>query len=259
MLGVIYLAVCVLLYASQDQLLYHPVGRGVDTPHAVLASGGEQIVVSHNGRTGTDRAVLYLGGNAEDVSAAVAQLSQIFPGDHVAAMHYRGYGGSTGAPREAALVADATALYDQLARTHLHITLVGRSLGSGVAVQVAAARQPQRLVLVTPYDSIANVALQRFPIVPVHWLLRDHYDSARVAPSLRVPTTLVIAEHDEVIATSHSDRLAQHFSPGVAQVVRLPDVGHNTVSMAPGYAAALAGQAADQAQGAEAGAAAVRD
>ena len=235
-----YGALCALLFVLQRSFIYYPVPRTVNTPVLTLVHQGEQILVAHNG-VASDRAALYFGGNAEDVSTAVAALTRIFPGTAVYAMHYRSYGGSTGQPTEAALVADALALFDQIAPANPHITLVGRSLGSGVAAQVAAARAPQRLVLVTPYDSIAALAAKQFPYVPVRWLLRDRFDSVERAGQLRVPTTLVIAGRDQVIPPAHSERLASAFAPGVANVVRLTNAGHNDVSSAPGYAEALAG------------------
>lgn len=237
-----YAVLCGLLFALQRSFIYYPVPRTVNTPLLTLANQGEQILVAHNGVAST-RAVLYFGGNAEDVSATIAELARIFPGTAIYAMHYRGYGGSSGQPTEAGLVADALALFDKTARTHTHITLVGRSLGSGVAVQVAAARTAQRLVLVTPYDSIAALAAKQFPYVPVRWLLRDRFDSVQRVGQLRVPTTLVIAERDQVIPSAHADRLASAFPPGVAQLARLSEADHNDVSSAPGYAEALGGRA----------------
>jgi pimeloyl-ACP methyl ester carboxylesterase len=73
-------------------------------------------------------------------------------------LHYPGYGGAAGRPSETALVADALALFDQVAARHPRVTVIGRSLGSGVAIQVASARPVERLVLVTPYDSLMEIA-----------------------------------------------------------------------------------------------------
>lgn len=235
-----YAALCAWLFVVQRSLIYHPVPRSAAVPVMEFQHQGQRIAVSHNG-VASDRAVLYFGGNAEDVSVAAPALTQIFPGAAVYAVHYRGYGGSTGQASEAALVADGVALHAELACRHPHITLIGRSLGSGVAVQAAAAHAPQRLVLVTPYDSIAALAAQQFPYVPVRWLLTDRFDSLRRVGALRVPTTVVIAQHDEVIPAANAERLAAAFSPGVATVVRLAGAGHNTVSAVPGYAEALAG------------------
>lgn len=238
--GAVYLAVGALLYLSQDSFIYYPTGRAIDAPLATLRRGDAEVLVSTRAATG-EHAVLYFGGNAEDVSRAVAPLADAFPGAAIHAVHYRGYGGSGGRPSEQALVADGVALLRQVRQAHPRVTVVGRSLGSGVAVQVAASGPVERLVLVTPFNSIAELAADQFPLFPTRLLLRDRYESWRYARRLRVPTTIIVAADDRVIPTWSSLKLAEAFPPGVAEVVMVPDAGHNDVSTAPGYAAALGG------------------
>src|SRR5690606_2752171 len=120
----------------------------------------------------SSRAVLYFGGNAEDVSRSIALLSRAFPGAAIYAIHYRSYGGSSGTPSESSLVADAMGLFNRVAETHPLITIVGRSLGTGIAIQVAASRQIERLVLVTPFNSMAELAAEHFKLFPVQLILR---------------------------------------------------------------------------------------
>lgn len=239
-IAAIYLSVCGLLYWSQRAYLYHPVPRHADVPSFVLKRGDADVVVSTNG-IDHPRAVLYFGGNGEDVSQVVAPIARAFPGRSVYAMHYRGYGGSSGTPSERALVADASRLFEQVATTHAGIVVVGRSLGSGIAIQVAAAHQAERLVLVTPYDSIVELAADLFPLVPVGLLLQDRYESWRYASRIRVPTTLIVAGRDQVIPNASSMKLARRFAPGIANVVEFPRAGHDDVSGFRGYAEALAG------------------
>jgi len=234
-----WLGWCALLYFRQDALMYYPTPAHADArPTLQLDADGARVLVSVHQAPG-QRAVLYFGGNAEDVARSLPQLAGIFPGRAVYALHYRGYGGSTGTPSERALVADGTQLFDTVYRTHADVTLVGRSLGSGVAIQVAAARPAMRLVLVTPYDSIAGVAAEAFPAVPVRWLLRDSYDSDRFAPRITVPATLVAAGRDTVVPPAHARRLLATFRPGLATLTVIPGVGHDDISADPRYAAAL--------------------
>jgi pimeloyl-ACP methyl ester carboxylesterase len=90
-------------------------------------------------------------------------------------------------------------------------------------------------VLVTPYDSLQDIAAAQFPIFPVRWLLADKYESGRYAPLVTAPTTLIAAEHDEVIPRWSTDSLHARFAQGVARFVVLPGTGHNTISMNPLY------------------------
>lgn len=131
-------------------------------------------------------------------------------------MHYRGYGGSSGKPSEQALVADALALFDQLQSKYSDITVLGRSLGSGVAVQLAAQRKVTQLLLITPFDSLSALAQRQFPFFPVKWLLKDTYNSVAYAPDINSPTLILLAEQDEIIGRAHSEALYQAFAPGIA-------------------------------------------
>jgi pimeloyl-ACP methyl ester carboxylesterase len=190
-------------------------------------------------------AVLYFGGNAEAVTYSLPELDAAFPTHALYLMHYRGYGGSGGRPSEAALVADAHALLDRVrvAQRGGDIVVVGRSLGSGVAVQLAAGRPRDigRVVLVTPYDSLVALAARFYPVFPVRWLLRDRYDSARHAPQIDAPTLLIAAEHDEVIPREHAEALAARFRAGLATLRVVDGVGHNDISQSPEYMRLLRG------------------
>ena len=156
-------------------------------------------------------------------------------------MHYRGYGGSSGKPSEAALVADALALFDKVNTEHQNITVVGRSLGSGVAVHLASLRPVARLILVTPYDSLQDLAARQFPYFPVRWLLRDKFESWRYAPLISVPTLIVAAEHDDVIPRTSTETLYKRFRAGVASFKVVTGTGHNSISESPEYLPLLRG------------------
>jgi hypothetical protein len=195
---------------------------------------GAILRVSHLERAGPG-AVIWFGGNADDVASSMPVIAAAFPGRSIFAMHYRGYGGSSGAPSEAALRADALALHDRVALTHPDIVVVGRSLGSGVAIGLAAKRPVARLVLVTPYDSLEALARRQFPMFPVSWLLQDKYESWRYAPGLRLPVLLLAAEHDDVVPRASTDLLATRFAPGIATFHVLSGTSHNTILDPPAF------------------------
>ena len=153
---------------------------------------------------------IYFGGNAEEVSG-MATLAGRFPGWALLAVNYRGYGGNAGDPSEQALVADALAIYDWAAKHEdvnpTRIALIGRSLGSGVAVQLAAARPVRAVVLMTPFDSLRAVAQYHYPLVPVGILLRHNFDSMARAPDITAPLLVVAAERDSIVPPVHARRL----------------------------------------------------
>ena len=235
-----YLALCTGLYLMQQSMMYYPQPAASDTPWIGLPGSDAQVRVAVHEDSGAE-AVVYFGGNAEDVSRTLPELRQAFPGRALYLLHYRGYGGSAGEPGEVALARDALALFDLAQARHAQVDLIGRSLGSGLAVRVASQRPVRRLVLVTPYDSLQEIAADLYPWMPVRWLLRDKYESWRYAPRVRAPTVLIEAEHDQVIPRASTRQLLGRFAPGVAQLVVVPGADHNSVSDDPRYPGLLRG------------------
>ncbi|QNH16845.1 alpha/beta hydrolase [Xanthomonas sp. SS] len=239
---VAYLVVCALLYLGQRELLYFPQATRVAAAQTdfvlqrspVLRLRGWQV------NPGRDKVLLYFGGNAEDLRQARAQLAPLLPDYSVYLLAYRGYGASDGTPNEAALIGDALALYDYVRTTQpqAEIAVLGRSLGSGVASQLAARRPLARLVLVTPFDSLASAAQAHYPWAPVRWLLRDRYDSANALRAYRGPLLVLRAGRDQVVPAASTQRLLDSLAQ-TPTVVAMPRAGHDDISADPRYAQAL--------------------
>jgi hypothetical protein len=104
---------------------------------------------------------------------------------------------------------------------------------------MASVRPVERLVLVTPFDSLGDVAAHHLPYVPVRWLLRDKYESWRYAPDVTAPTRIIVAGDDEVVPRATTDRLRTRFEDGIVSWVVVPGVGHNSISDSPDYLALL--------------------
>ncbi len=186
--------------------------------------------------------VIYFGGNAEDAVAGTPNAARVYGERAVLIVNYRGYGASGGRPGEAAIVADALALYDWAAgRADLdtaRIAVHGRSLGSGVAVQVAAARPVRCVVLTTPFDSAREVAAAVYPWLPVRMLMRHPFDSLARAPQVKAPALMLVGEADTLIRPPHSRRLAAAWG-GPVDLVAYPGFGHNDIDLNPRYDAAV--------------------
>lgn len=151
--------------------------------------------------------IIYFGGNAEEVSWMAAGADK-FPGWSLALINYRGYGFSEGKPTQDNLFADSKLIYDYFAqRSDIDknkIVVLGRSLGSGIAVYLAAQRSLKAAVLVSPYDSVLHIAQTEFFFAPVSFLLRHPFDSLSYAPAIKIPLLCLVAQGDSTIPVRHS-------------------------------------------------------
>lgn len=237
-----------VVYLAQDALIFHPQAIP-EARRAEIAQRHPQVTDMFPATADGTRVhawyvksglpvILYFGGNGEEVSWMIEAVASEAPGASWLLMDYRGYGLSKGSPSEQALVADALALYDHAVRLpgvdSNRIYAFGRSLGSGVAVALAAQRRLAGLILATPYDSLVAVAKRYYWYVPVGWLLKHRFDSLALAPQLKTPLLCLIAGRDEVIPAEHAERLYAAWG-GQKTKSRLEEAGHNTTDAHPRF------------------------
>jgi hypothetical protein len=241
LLALIYAGLCDLLYWQQRSLIYFPQATGSDAAHTDIALERPGAVlrgwIVNPGQT---NALVYFGGNAERIELARDSFRRWLPDTTVYLVAYRGYGASDGSPAEKPILADALAVFDQASARHHggQVAVAGRSLGSGVASYVASQRTVRQLILITPFDSLADVAQTHYPVFPVRWLLRDRYESFRYLPGHQGQLLVMRAGRDSVIPARHTDRLLATFS-GRAQVIDFPEDDHDSLSARARYWSAL--------------------
>jgi len=227
---IFYVGIAALLFVMQRKMIYYPTAKNNHPydEHTFDFDGAKIKVVALNADNA--EAILYFGGNAEPVEYNTPLFENIFTEHAVFLMKYRGYGGSTGKPSEEKIYADALRIFDDLDNKYSKVSVIGRSLGSGVATYVAAQRNVHKLVLITPFDSIQALAQKAFPIYPMSLLLKDKHNSIGRADSINAITLLLIAENDEVIGKNHSDALFRAFKRKPPKMIVINNVGHNTIS-----------------------------
>lgn len=153
-------------------------------------------------------------------------------------VNYRGYGLSGGVPSEHAVVEDAKRIFDYAAARPdvdpLRIVVLGRSLGSYVAVTLASSRPLAGAILATPFDSISAVAEERYPYLPMGLIVGGRYDAAAIAPTIRTPALFLIAASDDVTPPEHGKALARAWG-GPKSLFMLADTGHRGVEWRADY------------------------
>lgn len=228
------------LFLLQERMLFHPRPGPQSVPGAqsvfIDAPDGTRLHAWHVKATPGAPLVLYFGGNAEQVSWMVAEARHRAPDTAWLLVDYRGYGSSGGSPSEKALIADAQLWFDEAEKKFepKKLFLFGRSLGSGVAVQLAAARKVDGVILVAPYDSMVEVGRHHYPFLPVRWLLKHRFESVNHAPSIAAPLLCLVAQNDEVIPVVRSKRLYDAWR-GPKRWVELLGAGHNSTDGAPEF------------------------
>jgi uncharacterized protein len=248
-IGVVLAAVLgipLLMYLAQERLIFFPqpmaearreqiAQRSPEVESVFLQSAdGKRLHAWHVKAAEGAPLVLYFGGNAEDVSWMIDEVRRRSPGVGWLLTDYRGYGASDGAPSEQALVADALLWYEHATGSLRagRIFAFGRSLGSGVAVRLASERPLAGVILIAPFDSLAEVAKHYYPFLPVRLLLRHSFDSVSLAPEISAPLLCLVATADEIIPAVRSRRLYEAWG-GAKAWVALEGARHNSTDGSP--------------------------
>ncbi len=216
-----------------------PVNAGVQAQSFELRSDGLRLrgwVVN----PGKQDSLIYFGGNGEAIEHNVNPFKRILPDVTVYLLPYRSYGGNPGEVTEANLYRDALNLYDQTRSHHGRVSVMGRSLGTGVATYLASQRKVDKLLLVTPYDSMINIAQTQYPAFPASWILKDRYESWRRASEINSDVLVMIAGNDEIIPLGNTMNLVSHFRQK-PKVLVLEGESHNSISDSAQYDQVIAG------------------
>jgi len=231
-----YVGVLAALYLAQRSFIYPVPTTMRTTPkaagfaqaeeHVLTTADGERVIVWHVAPRPGRHVVIYFPGNGDTLALSTPRLKEITAdGTGLVALSYRGYAGSSGTPSEQGLLSDAAVAYaftEALCEPG-QIVLWGFSLGTGVAVALAAERQVGALILEAPYTSIADVAAAAFPFLPARYLVKDSFHSdtriARVAAPLLImhggrDATIPIVFGERLFALAHEPKLFVRFEAG---------------------------------------------
>src|SRR6266478_2531849 len=236
-----YLSGLVVLFFAQRAFIF-PIPQTVRTTpqaagfaqaeeHVLTTADGEKVIVWHVPAKPGHPVILYFHGNGDFLAGFFGRFRDIIAdGTGVVALSYRGYAGSSGQPSERGLLLDAAAAYAFTSARYSadRIVVWGFSLGTGVAVALAAEQPVGKLILEAPYTSIADVAASAFWFVPVRLVMRDQFRSDGRIARVRAPLLVMHGERDATIPISFGERLfALAHEP--KRFVRFPSGEHNNL------------------------------
>lgn len=240
----VFMLVSIFLYLMQDRMIFLP--PGIDKPAyakfnnqelrlktSVSDIHGWQVVTGKD----SQKSILYFGGNAEDAVYMNYEAVR-FNARQILSLNYPGYGESSSVPSQENLYQSALEIYDSLLDKKIieadKLIIMGRSLGSSVAAYVAAHRPVAGLILITPFDSMENVAVHHYKIFPVRLLLKHQFPTVEYLPGHNGPLLVVAAANDEIISQENFKNLESVLHSN-AKVIRYEGVGHNTIQSHMNY------------------------
>ncbi len=233
-LAVIYIGLCLALFIFQKSLLYFPTGASeiiTGEPHVFHVNDQQINAVLLN--PGLDQAVVYFGGNAEQIEETVSDFRN-YQQHTFYFVNYRGYGGSSGEPHKKGILDDVHKILDDIHDNHSQVILIGRSLGSGIATYLANQKEIPQVILITPYDSIEKVASDNFSLFPVKFLLTQNYNSLEYIRGIDTQFTVIYSENDRVIPSQNTENLISHMKIE-PRVINIPQADHNSISSYPEF------------------------
>ncbi|WP_250434569.1 alpha/beta hydrolase [Hanstruepera flava] len=247
----LYLVMGFALYLFQERLIFLPTVLNQDYQYRfhhdfeeVFLNTGNDAVINgiHFKVEQPQGVILYFHGNAGNLSrwGNIAQYFTDYNYD-VFVMDYRTYGKSTGTLNEEALYQDAQFCYNYLKKQYgeSDIVLYGRSLGTGIATYMASKNNPKRLILETPYYSLADVAKKRFPIFPVKPLLSYTFPSYSFISGLKCPVLIVHGTEDRVVPMSSAEKLYKASNVKNTIFIKVKGASHHNLIDFPEYHQAI--------------------
>jgi len=197
--------------------------------HILATADGERVIVWHVPAKPGHPVVLYFHGNGDFLAGFFGRFRDLTAdGTGVVALSYRGYAGSSGQPSEQGLLRDAASAYAFTSARYNpdRIVVWGFSLGTGVAVALAADQSVGKLILEAPYTSIADIAASAFPIFPVRLVMKDPFHSDRLIARVKVPLLVMHGARDPTIPIAFGERLFA-LANEPKKFVRFDAGGHN--------------------------------
>jgi fermentation-respiration switch protein FrsA (DUF1100 family) len=253
-LGLAYVGLLLVLFFSQDSLMFVPSRAVTATPQAVglrfetwkiPTADGETLAAWFIPAPNPQGILVYCHGNGGNIGNRVPYLPIFHSlGLSVVLWDYRSYGQSTGRPSEAGLYQDADAVMGYLQQQHsiapTQTVIYGESLGGGVASYLAAQYPVRGWVLAGTFTSAVDRAAELYPFLPVRWLARSRFDTRARLPQITAPLLVLHSVDDEIIPIHHGRALYAAANPPKTLVELTGDHNNGFLDNALAYREALA-------------------
>lgn len=239
---ILYFAILLFLFVFQRSLIYFPTSFEEFYRHnsgpfeQVSVTSDDGLVINSWIAKGEPwkKTFVFFHGNAGNAEHRIPMMKVLTDKGHTVVLaEYRGYADNPGSPTEKLIISDAEKLMDyiiKLGTPEQDIIMMGRSLGTGPAINLAAKYNVPALILISPYTSLIDIAANTYPYFPVRLLMRDKFDSKSIIGNLKSPILMFHGESDRIIPLKFGKSLFE-FAPEPKEFIALPLADHNNLDM----------------------------
>ena len=230
---VLYVVASAVLFFGQRSIVFPAPTHRVPWPAgfaqvSIITADGLPLQAAYRPAPEGRPIAVFFHGNGDNWDGGAAATTHLAAANYgILLPEYRGYSGNPGNPTEGGLYRDGRAAIEWLMAQGIasdQIIMIGNSVGSGVAVQMAAEATPAALILVSPFESLVRLAGEKFRWFPASWLVRDRFDNVGKIGRVRAPVLILHGKNDALIPVGHAQRLAAA-SPA-AKLVLFDGIGH---------------------------------
>lgn len=214
---VIYALILIGIFLFQRNLVFSPDNSPISVPNEDIkevilkTENNESLYNWHSITKDTNIVILFMHGNAGNIATKINKLETFKTlGFDVFLLGYPGYGESSGSPSEKNFVHAAKQGFDylkSLGYANNKIVVYGESLGTAVAIQLAATIEARSVILEAPMTSIQEIAAEQYPFIPIKWLIKDPFLSINHIEQVDEPVLIIHGDMDEAIPFQHGQRL----------------------------------------------------
>lgn len=231
-----------VLESFQNSLIFLPDKNDYGSPSDAGVNFEDVYVRTSDGETlhgyffpqESDKILIYLHGNAQNVTAwylAAIEIIKNIP-VNILLVDYRGYGKSTGKPTLDGVINDSLAMYDHVISKGFkeeNISLLGRSLGGGISLELASRKKVKSINLISAFTSFLDMCREHYPMIPLSIVRNDLLNSKELIKKIKTPVFIVHGDRDSIVGVSHAYNLYENANEPKKLLI-LKGAGHNEIN-----------------------------
>lgn len=237
---IIYFLIIIILYLQQNRLIFigaYSFKDRLKSEQFLSKNLEKQILITKdktelNGaiyKNNNDKLIIYFGGNASNSIGFLNTFTSYYKNYDIVSFNYRGFAYSKGNPSEKKLYSDSIEIYNKYKNSYKEIVIIGRSLGTAIATYLSKEVKVSNLILITPFDSIQNIAQKQFFYIPIKYILNHKFNLISNIKNNKTPCSVVIVKDDKVVSNKNTKNLIDNIF-NLKNIITIENSTHNNIS-----------------------------